>query len=289
MTLDIEPLREWIGRTETASDLVTERLALAYRATVSDSAEPVQPGAPAPAGIHWCLAPPIASISGLGPDGHRERGGFLPPVPLPRRMWAGSRVSFADRLRVGDEVERTSRIAGVQAKTGASGELCFVTVEHVIRTERGEAVREEQDLVFREPPRGVRRAQPADARATEPAPLPAPDLVRQIETSPVLLFRFSALTLNGHRIHYDQRYATEVEGYGGLVVHGPLQAALLLDLATTMRDGAPPVRFEFRAMRPLLDSDPLALAGRWRGASTAELSSGPDTSLCYVTARAIWE
>ena len=289
MTLDIEPLREWIGRTETASDLVTERLALAYRATVSDSAEPVQPGAPAPAGIHWCLAPPIASISGLGPDGHRERGGFLPPVPLPRRMWAGSRIRFADPLRVGDQIERISRIADVKAKMGASGELCFVTVEHIVRTERGEAVREEQDLVYRDSAGAASSSRTGKTNEFEVPRLPTPDLMRKLEASPVLLFRFSALTFNGHRIHYDRRYATEVEGYGGLVVHGPLQAALLLDLATRMRDGTPPQKFEFRAVRPLLDGDAIVLAGRWRDSAAVDLTSGPDANVRCVTAVASWE
>jgi 3-methylfumaryl-CoA hydratase len=289
MTLDVEGLREWIGRSETAADIVTDRLVQAYRATVGDSAEPVSPGAPAPAGIHWCLAPPIVPMSRIGPDGHPERGGLLPPVPLPRRMWAGSRVRFVDPLRVGDGVERVSRIADVKAKTGASGELCFVTVEHSIRTERGEAVREEQDLVFREAPgekgpAGSRRITGAEAER-----LPAPDLVREIDASPVLLFRFSALTFNGHRIHYDQRYATEVESYGGLVVHGPLQAALLLDLATTMRGGAAPDRFEFRAIRPLLDCDGISLAGRWSNPTTLDLSSGPNASVRCIAAQAFWE
>jgi 3-methylfumaryl-CoA hydratase len=289
MTLDLGPLREWVGRSETASDIVTERLAQAYRATVCDSAEPVTLGGPAPAGIHWCLAPQIVPMSGIGRDGHPERGGFLPPVPLPRRMWAGSRIRFADPLRVGDRIERSSRVADVRAKTGASGELCFVTVEHVVRTERGEAVHEDQDLVFRDAPTDARPA-PLEARTKAPAaPLPAPNRVRNVEASPVLLFRFSALTFNGHRIHYDRRYATEVEAYGGLVVHGPLQAALLLDLATTMRDGAPPDEFEFRAMRPLLDVEDIVLAGRWRDQTTLDLSCGRDADTRSVAALALWE
>ena len=175
----------------------------------------------------------------------------------------------------------------MKAKVGGSGDLVFVTVEHVIRTERRESVREEQDLVFGDAPGKDRTAPSGTAPGTTAAPLPAPDFTRTVQASPVLLFRFSALTFNSHRIHYDRPYAMEVEGYGGLVVHGPLQAALLLDLATTMR-GDVPDHFEFRAVRPLLDGGDIVLAGRWRDPDSLDLASGPDTNICCVTAAASW-
>jgi 3-methylfumaryl-CoA hydratase len=282
--LDIAALSAWVGRRETRSDMVTARLVSAYRATVSDEETSAARGDVAPPGIHWCLATPIAAMSALGPDGHPARGGFLPPIPLPRRMWAGSRIEFLAPLRIGDEVERVSSIKSVEAKTGRSGRLVFVTVEHLYRNAAGEAVREEQDLVFRE------ATAAGTVRSSEPGEmgLPPPERTRSIDPSPVLLFRFSALTFNGHRIHYDRRYATEVESYPGLVVHGPLQAALLLDLATSMRDGAPPRRFEFRAARPLFDDRPLVLSGRWLDGSTLSLSSGVEHQPPAMVATARW-
>jgi 3-methylfumaryl-CoA hydratase len=225
-------------------------------------------------------------MSEVGPDGHPARGGFLPPVPLPRRMWAGSRIEFLRPLSVGAEVERRSTVMSVATKTGRSGPLVFVTVEHVYRTSAGEAVREEQDLVYR----GI--SQDSSAAASEPStPEQAPaqaDRTRLVEPSPVLLFRFSALTFNGHRIHYDRSYAAGVEGYPGLVVHGPLQAALLLDLATAMRGGAPPKHFAFRARRPLFEDGPFAVNGAWRGDGALDLWTGADRTVPYVEATASW-
>jgi 3-methylfumaryl-CoA hydratase len=282
--LDIAALRAWVGRSETRSDVVAARLVSAYHATVSDQETSAASGDAAPPGIHWCLATPIAAMSALGPDGHPARGGFLPPIPLPRRMWAGSRIEFLAPLRVGDEVERTSTIKSVEAKTGRSGRLVFVTVEHLYRSTAGDAVREEQDLVFRE------ATAAGTAPSSEPGEtrLPPPDRTRRIEPSPVLLFRFSALTFNGHRIHYDRRYAMEVESYPGLVVHGPLQAALLVDLAASMRDGAAPRRFEFRAQRPLFDDRPFVLSGRWLDGSALALSSGVEHQPPAMVATARW-
>jgi 3-methylfumaryl-CoA hydratase len=281
---DIAALSAWVGRSETRSDIVTAQLVSAYRATVSDQEILPAHGDVAAPGLHWCLATPIAAMSALGPDGHPARGGFLPPIPLPRRMWAGSRVAFLAPLRIGDEVERASSIKSVEAKSGRSGRLVFVTVEHVYRIAAGDAVREEQDLVFREPV-AAETPRPSEGSITD---VPPPDKTRSVEPSPVLLFRFSALTFNGHRIHYDRRYATEVEFYPGLVVHGPLQAALLLDLAASMRDGAAPRRFEFRAARPLFDDQPFVLSGRWLDGSTLALSSGVVHQPPAMVATARW-
>jgi 3-methylfumaryl-CoA hydratase len=182
----------------------------------------------------------------LGRDGHPAKGGFLPPVPLPRRMWAGGRIDFLQPLMEGDEVTRTSRIAEISAKTGRSGKLVFVTVEHEFATERGMAVREQQDIVYRED----QAAAPATLPAADPAAEKAEHL-ETIEATTTLLFRYSALTFNGHRIHYDLDYAREVENYAGLVVHGPLQATLMLHLAARLRNGSCPARFSYRGLAPL--------------------------------------
>jgi len=245
---DLDHLRKWVGRTESASDVVTPRLVASLLATL-DRDGAVADGVPAPPAIHWCLAPAIARRSALGPDGHPARGGFLPPVPLPRRMWAGGALEFLDTLRVGDRVTRRSRIEDVVAKDGRSGALCFVTVAHDYATERGLAIQERQDIVYRDAARSSEAA--ASVAATAVPPRPA-TWTRALRADAVMLFRYSALTFNGHRIHYDRGYCLEEEGYPGLVVHGPLQATLLIDLAATAL-GAVPRRFEFRSVRPLFD------------------------------------
>jgi 3-methylfumaryl-CoA hydratase len=249
-TVDIDVLRQAIGRETTAADIVTPQLCSALHATLDDNvATPVE-GPAAPLGVHWCLGQPTAAMRGLGPDGHPARGGFLPAVPLPRRMWAGGRLELLDAIRVGDLVERTSRVEDVSLKEGRTGLLCFVTVSHRMSTPRGIAIRERQDIVYR----GAEQAAPAKAPIPASAP---PQTERKAESSrvvladPVLLFRYSALTFNGHRIHYDRDYAMREEGYPGLVVHGPLQATLLLTLAGGMR--GMPATFEFRGTSPLFD------------------------------------
>lgn len=253
--LDIAHLKSWEGRTETSRADVTGWLVAAYRATFDLPAEQDGAGAVAPQGVHWCVAPPTVPTSELGDDGHAARGGFLPPVPLPRRMWAGGRVAFHDDLRVGDAVERVSRVLRVELKEGRTGRLVFTVVEHRLSTARGLAVVEEHDIVYRgvEAP-AVRPG--GQTRADEPA-----DLRRMVDPSAPLLFRYSALTFNGHKIHYDRRYVTEVEGYPGLIVHGPLQASLLIGLGGELA-GRPLRRFAFRATKPLFDLAPFSVAGR---------------------------
>jgi 3-methylfumaryl-CoA hydratase len=194
--------------------------------------------------------------SAIGHDGHAARGGFLPPVPLPRRMWAGGRLEFLQPLRVGETVTRRSDVASVQHKSGRSGDLVFVLVKHEYSGGHGPAVREEHDIVYRPLP---------DPDAPAPAPTPAPEGAvweREIVPDDVLLFRYSALTFNGHRIHYDRRYVTEEEGYPGLVVHGPMIATMLVDLLRRSMPDARLARFEFRAMRPVFDTAPFQLCGR---------------------------
>jgi 3-methylfumaryl-CoA hydratase len=192
----------------------------------------------------------------IGADGHPKRGGFLPPVPLPRRMWAGGRLQFAHPIRVGEAVTRRSTITRVDAKQGRSGALVFVTVQHEISNAQGIAVVEEHDIVYRADP---------EPGALPPTPLPAPtneDFSRTITPDPVLLFRYSALTFNGHRIHYDRSYVTEVEGYPGLIVHGPLIATLLVDLLRRELPNAVLTQFDFKAASPLFDLHPFSVCGR---------------------------
>jgi 3-methylfumaryl-CoA hydratase len=243
--VDLAHLRQWIGRTEEAHDLVTARLAAEFHATFAPHLVPVADG-DAPWMLHWCLTPQIAPTSALGLDGHPRRGGFLPPVPLPRRMWAGGSIEARAPLRIGDAVTRRSRIEDVSLKEGQSGRLCFVAVRHETIGPRGLSIVERHDIVYRDaagagPGSAARPAR--DRRADG-------DIVWTVDASPVLLFRYSAMTFNGHRIHYDEAYVTGTEGYAGLVVHGPLQASLLFNLAATI-GGAVPVRFDYRGLSPL--------------------------------------
>jgi 3-methylfumaryl-CoA hydratase len=260
--LDLDHLRQWIGRTSEASDVVTAHLVQGLRATLFQEVGEPRAGDAAPFTVHWCLGQPVFPMSQLGPDGHPTRGGFLPPVPLPRRMWAGGELEFLDALRVGDAPKRTSRIADVSLKSGSTGQLCFVSVEHEVTTPRGTAIRERQDIVYRE----IGGA-PSAAPAKAPPPPPA---ARHREThiaDPVLLFRYSALTFNGHRIHYDRDYVTKVEGYPGLIFHGPLQAAFIVELAAKLRDGTPPKRFSYRGVQPLFEGAEFSVNANDNGAS----------------------
>jgi len=245
---DLDHLRQWIGRSTQATDVVTAQLTKGLRATLFMEIGEPSHGDAAPFTIHWCLGQPVYPMSELGPDGHPTRGGFLPPVPLPRRMWAGGELEFFEPLRVGDEVTRTSRIADVTMKTGSTGVLCFVSVDHLITTSRGAALRERQDIVYRD----MSAAQPA-APAKPAAPPPAATHRETHMADPVLLFRYSALTFNGHRIHYDRDYVTKVEGYPGLVFHGPMQAAFLVEFAAKLHGGTAPKKFVYRGVQPLFE------------------------------------
>jgi 3-methylfumaryl-CoA hydratase len=261
--LDIDHLRQWIGRTQEATDIVTAQLVKGLRATLFQDVGEPQKGDAAPFTVHWCLAQPVFPMSMLGPDGHPTRGGFLPPVPLPRRMWAGGEIEFLDALRVGDESTRTSRIADVTVKTGSTGTLCFVAVEHTVTTPRGVATRERQDIVYRE----MTSSQPA-APAKAPPPPPKAQHRETHVSDPVLLFRYSALTFNGHRIHYDRDYVTKVEGYPGLIFHGPLQAALIVEMAAKLRGGKTPKKFSYRGVQPLFEGTEFSVNANDKGEST---------------------
>ncbi len=259
MSPDLDHLRDWIGRSERRSDIATAAPLAALAATLDRDDPATVTGDVLPPLSHWLYFTPSARQSELGPDGHPKRGGFLPPVPLPRRMWAGGRLAFLHPLRVGDEIMRESRIADVTVKHGRSGALVFVTVRHEIANAHGVALTEEHDIVYR-----------GDPQASDPAlaPQAAPTdetFSRQIVPDPVLLFRYSALTFNGHRIHYDRSYVTAVEGYPGLIVHGPLIATLLVDLLRRQMPDAVLATFAFRAARPLFDIAPFSVNGRVDG------------------------
>jgi 3-methylfumaryl-CoA hydratase len=269
--LDIEHLKRWVGRSETRSDEITAAPMTALAATLDlDERLPEagdllprhfpQAGDLLPPLWHWLYFLPFHRQSELGPDGHARRGGFLPPVDLPRRMWAGGRIDFIRPLRAGESVTRTSHIAEVRFKEGRSGPLVFVLVRHEIRNELGLALTEEHDIVYRN------HASPGEPAATpQRAPLEAAlsgaAWGRTIYPDDVLLFRYSALTFNGHRIHYDRRYATEIEGYPGLVVHGPLIATLLADLVGRNMPGSVLSHFEFRALSPIFDTSEFRIEG----------------------------
>ncbi|MFT3987533.1 MaoC family dehydratase N-terminal domain-containing protein [Aestuariivirga sp.] len=245
-------LRDWIGREREAGDEISPRLAECF-ASIFGGEGDLSLGAPAPLGIHWCLAPDIVPISETGPDGHPARGGFLPPVPLPRRMWAGGQLAFHGGLRVGDRVRRHSRIDDVVMKEGRSGRLCFVTVTHRYLTARGEALSERHDIVYR----GL------DAAASPaPAAQDVPEVSETIAATPLLLFRYSAVTFNSHRIHYDRPYCLNEEHYPGLLVHGPLQATCLLRLAARRNTGEAPRLFTYRGVSPLFDGGAFSVNAR---------------------------
>ena len=250
-------LREWVGKTEDLADDVTAVPVRALSATLDLPAPDISRMALPPL-WHWLYFLPLHRASELGPDGHARRGGFLPPVPLPRRMWAGGRLRWLEGnpIRVGDAVRRSSRIESVTHKAGRTGDLLFVLVRHEIFNATGLALTEEHDIVYR-----------AAARPEDPVPAPVAAeqgaaWQREIRPDDVLLFRYSALTFNGHRIHYDRRYVTEAEGYPGLVVHGPLIATLLADLVRRHRPDATMRAFEFKAVRPTFDLQPFRVNGQ---------------------------
>lgn len=244
---------DWIGRQYSRSETITERQVEGLRATLAGTCAAVE----VPPGLHWCLVPDLAAPPDLGRDGHPKRGMFMPDLAgLPRRMWAGGELSFHGPLRQGETVTRDTTIADITHKTGSTGPLGFVTVRNVYSVGGETRITERQDIVYREDPRP---GQPA------PTPAPAEDWLDatcwQITPDSVLLFRYSALTFNGHRIHYDYPYATGVEGYAGLVVHGPLQAVWMLNLATQLM-GHLPATFRYRGLSPLTAGIPVAIEAR---------------------------
>lgn len=246
----------WVGREETRTEVLSEWTVRAMAAAL-DLDEAPRTGHALPPGWQWLFFNPTVRRSGLGVDGHPARGGFLPPIELPRRMWAGSRIRYLAALPVGAEAIRLSRIQKVENKVGKRGSLWFVTVAHTISCNGTPCIEEEQDIVYREAtPPGVQAPAAAETYAEEA------QWSQSVSPDTTLLFRYSALTFNGHRIHYDQAYARNEEGYPGLVVHGPLTATLLQELATEIGDGRRLARFDFRGVSPLFVDREFRLEGR---------------------------
>ncbi|MBL8320036.1 MAG: MaoC family dehydratase N-terminal domain-containing protein [Burkholderiaceae bacterium] len=257
----MDELGAWVGRSERSADRITEAPVRALNATLDHPAVDVQAGMPLFPLWHWLYFLPVHRQSEIGADGHAKRGGFLPPVPLPRRMWAGSQFEFRAPVRVGDVVERRSTIADVTVKDGRTGRLVFVKVRHELRCNGAvePAIVEFHDIVYRE------AKKPTDVEPPPQAAVTGAAWQRTIVPDDVLLFRYSALTFNGHRIHYDRKYVTEVEGYPGLIVHGPLIATLLMDLVRRHAPDADVATFRFRAVRPTFDLNPFTVNGQRDG------------------------
>jgi 3-methylfumaryl-CoA hydratase len=270
MTDATEPFEAWIGRTETIEDDIALAPALAAAATLDDPVTPLGQGLALPPLWHWFYFLPKAPQSRLGPDGHPERGGFMPPIPFPRRMFAGSRLRFHRPLRIGRSTSREGVIRNVELKSGRTGSLAFVTVGYSFRQDGVLCIEEEQDIVYREPGKPV----PAPAQVELP-PVAQGAWSRVVTPDTRLLFRFSALTFNAHRIHYDRPYAMSEEGYPGLVVHGPLTAVLLIEL---VRHSTPRhiLGFSFRGLAPIFDLAPFRLVGMASDSKVELEAQGPD-------------
>jgi 3-methylfumaryl-CoA hydratase len=261
---------EWIGRTEQVHDPLSWVQAQAAQAMLDEPGVPLVQGDALPLPWHWFFFLPRAPQAALDADGHPQRGGFLPPIPYPRRMFAGARIQLHRPLRVGVPAVREGSIRDVVMKSGKTGALAFVTVAYRFLQDGVLCLEEEQDIVYREPGAAV--------AAPVPAVLPPPpegSWTRTLQPDTRLLFRFSALTFNAHRIHYDRAYATEVEGYPGLVVHGPLTAVLLLQLVrqSTTR---PVAAFSFRGVAPLFDLGPVRLLATPSADGVELEAQGPD-------------
>ncbi len=264
---------EWVGREEAHTQRIDAAVVQAMAATLDLERAPGA-GEPLPPGWQWLFFNPAARRSGLGADGHPRRGGFLPPIELPRRMWAGSRIRYLADLPIGSEATRRSRIAKVENKVGKRGSLWFVTVEHTTSCDGTPCIVEEQDIVYREAP-------PPGAAAAPPEPYDGQARWSQeLRPDTTLLFRYSALTFNGHRIHYDQAYARDEEGYPDLVVHGPLTATLLQQLALEHGEGRPLATFTFRGVSPLFVTRPFRIEGHAQDDGALALwARGPDGEL----------
>lgn len=276
----------WIGRTEVRTDLLTPALVERFRATIDSDL----PDDPAPQGVHWLTCVPDAPTAALGEDGHPARtdsdDSFFPPIPLPRRMWASSKVEFVAPISAGASIIRTSTIASIAEKSGSSGALAFVDVAHDTMADGALAIREVQTLVYRAaanpPGPGVGTATLAQTSPTPPLKgrgVEEWQFHRTLTPSEALLFRYSALTFNTHRIHYDAPYAREIEAYRGLVVHGPLMASLLLDLVAREFGANALKRFAFRAQSPAFANEPLTLAGKRDGDALTLAALGPDGAI----------
>ena len=280
MAQNLEDLKKWVGEKETDIDYVTVPAVHRLAATLDREYPMPKPGEPLPIGWHTILFPRVVRHSQIGPDGHPARGDFLPPVPLPRRMFAGKRNTFHAPLNVGDEVRRESVIQSVAPKQGRTGQMVFVTVKTEIYSPRGLAITEEQDIVYREEP---------DPNAPPPPPQKAPGTAvwsRTVTPDSVMLFRFSALTFNSHRIHYDYPYVTQVEKYPTLVMNGGLTTLLVFELAR--EHARTPIRsIASRNVRPMFVDRPIAVCGEPSAdGKSAKLWTLDDTGALSLSAEA---
>ena len=274
----------WVGRTQEAKDTISLRQARQMAATLGDTCagDALENGALLPPLWHWMGWTPDTPMAGLGPDGHPTKGGFLPPVPLERRMWAGGRLQFHSALRIGAPMQRRSEILKVSEKSGSAGSMVFVTVGHQTHGPDGLAVTEEQDIVYVAMPQTY----------APPPPIAAPDTAHWMETPLVdtaRLFRFSALTFNAHRIHFDLPYAMDVEKYPGLIVHGPLQAMMLMDAARRHKALAMPASFKFRGVRPLFHFNALRLIAQAEADSAQALCTATEENAVCMQAEISWQ
>ncbi|HKA42391.1 MAG TPA: MaoC family dehydratase N-terminal domain-containing protein [Burkholderiales bacterium] len=276
MPINIAALKAWVGRQEAAGDVLAPFQANALAATL-DRDETYPAGAPLPPLWNWVYLNELFKTSELADNGHGTLGGFMPPIPLPRRMWAGGRFTFKRPLRIGQAARRVSTVADLTAKEGDSGELVFLLLRHEISGPDGTAITEEQDIVYRAPPRTSEP--PARVRRAADKAL----WRREIALNEVQLFRYSALIFNAHRIHYDEPYCRR-EGYPGLVVHGPLLATLLADLVRRNTD-RPMTAFRYRAVRPLFLPSPCIACGVPKG-NTVELWAEDEDGALIMEARA---
>ena len=276
------PLRwgDWVGHAAERAEVIELAPAVRMAALLDWQIAP-QPGDALPPLWHWLYHADPAPTASLGRDGLPARGGFLPPVPLPRRMWAGGRVSFAAPLRIGETARKTSRVKSIQEKQGRSGALAFVTVEHVIDGPAGEAVREEHDIVYRGAPDPSAPTRPPEAG-------PPADAVWRHDhvMDEAALFRYSALTYNPHRIHYDVDFCRDEEGYPGLVVHGPLLATLLAELCRANAGERALRRFDYRAVAPVFAHQPFHTAGHPGRGGRAQLWIAHEEGAVAMTATA---
>ena len=273
MTDSTTDFAQWIGRREITEDDLGLSPALAAAAMLDDTVTRFEKGSSLPALWHWFYFLPKAPQALLDVDGHPQRGGFMPPIPFPRRMFAGARMRFHRPLVIGQPARREAVIRDIRQKSGRSGSLAFVSVVCSYYQDDLLCIEEEQDIVYREPGPTV-----ACPRVIEWPPLPDGAWSRIVTPDPKLLFRFSALTFNAHRIHYDRPYATHEEGYPGLVVHGPLTAVLLMELVR--HHVTQPVRgYSFRGLAPLFDLAPFRLVGTAEEEEVTLEAQGPDGTM----------
>jgi 3-methylfumaryl-CoA hydratase len=274
MMESVQSISSWIGREHSTRDMVRLAPILGFQATLDWPELSAPSDGIIPYLSHWLYFLPADPMNQLADDGHPRRGGFLPPVSLPRRMWAGSRIKFIRPMRIDSQVVRRSTIGDVKEKLGRTGRLVFVRIDHEISDHAGLLISESQDVVYRE-------AHTRDSVAAVPQRAPVcSDWIREIIPSPALLFRYSALTFNSHRIHYDFPYARDAEGYAGLVVHGPLIATLLLNELVHYRQGVEVDNFEFRAIKPVISPDPFFICGSVHGTIATLFAHNSAGDLC---------